>query len=36
MRQCRNHAIEFEEKHGIWGGMTVDEITAATGTARTA
>lgn len=26
IRQCREHAVQFEEKHGIWGGMTVAEL----------
>ena len=36
VRQCRDHAVEFDEKHGIWGGMTVDEIATVARDARSA
>jgi WhiB family redox-sensing transcriptional regulator len=26
VRQCREHAETFGEKHGIWGGLTVEEL----------
>jgi WhiB family redox-sensing transcriptional regulator len=36
VRQCREHAATVGEKHGIWGGLTVEELATLRSRVRSA